>query len=136
MAYRVTFAMNLFNGPRDRVSSHKALNVLLAALTQIDIDYLKDNPRTPLLYQAGIRYIEEVPGSEDWRDIPTCLADRQADCEDLACWRSAEVFVRHRIRAVPIFGFRTLSNGTVVYHIRVQYPNGHIEDPSRILGMR
>lgn len=134
--YRICFAIDLFNGERDRAASHKVLNILLKALVDTDIEYLKDNPQTPSIYQSGVRYVEETPGIEDWRDIPTCLRIRQGDCEDLACWRVAELKVRQGIDAVPIFGFRTLSNGDVVYHIRVQYPNGQIEDPSRILGMR
>ena len=136
MAYRICFAVDLFNGPQDRVESHKVLNVLLNTLVQIDTLYLLSHPETPSIYQSGVRYVEEPPGLEDWRDIPTCLRERVADCEDLACWLAAEANVRSGIKAVPIFGFRTLSNGNVVYHIRVQYPNGHIEDPSRVLGMR
>ena len=134
--YRICFAIDLFNGPRDRAASHKVLNILLNALVDTDIEYLKDNPQTLSIYQSGVRYVEEPPGVEDWRDIPTCLRERTGDCEDLTCWRVAELRVRHGIHAVPIFGFRTLSNGDVVYHIRVQYPNGQIEDPSRILGMK
>lgn len=133
--YRICFAIDLFNGPRDRIASHKVLNILLKALVDIDVEYLKDNPQTPSIYQSGVRYVEEPAGIEDWRDIPTCLREREGDCEDFSCWRVAELR-RQGIAAVPIFGFRTLSNGDVVYHIRVQYPDGKIEDPSKILGMR
>ena len=142
MTYRITFALGLFNGPADRAESHKALNILLAALTKIDIEYLRDHPETPDIYKSGVRYVEELSGLEDWQDIPTCLVTRRGDCEDLACWRAAELNVRHGIKAYPIYGFRTLPNGNVVYHIRIQYPAvggtgpGRIEDPSRMLGMR
>ena len=134
--YRISFVTDLFNGVEDREESHQVLNILLNALTQIDMQYLRNHPQTPIIYQSGVRYVEEPPGLEDWRDIPTCLRERQGDCEELACWRAAELNVRQGIAAFPIFGFRTLSNGNVVYHIRVQYPNGYIDDPSRVLGMR
>ena len=133
--YRISFVTDLFNGPQDREESHQVLNIVLNALVQMDMVHLRNHPQTPSLYQSGVRYVEEPPGMEDWRDIPTCLRERQADCEDLACWRAAELNVRQGIAAIPIFGFRNV-NGNIVYHVRVQYPNGHIEDPSRILGMR
>ena len=134
--YRITFVTDLFNGPVDRAESHQVLEILLNALFQIDMAYLRNHPNTPRIYQAGVRYQEEVAPQEDWRDIPTCLRERTLDCEEAACWRAAELNVRDGIKAVPIYSFRTLPNGDVVYHIRVQYPNGQIEDPSRVLGMR
>ena len=78
--YRICFAIDLFNGPRDREASHKVLNILLKALVDTDIEYLKDNPQTPSIYQSGVRYVEEQEGIEDWRDIPTCLRVKQGDC--------------------------------------------------------
>lgn len=82
--YRICFAIDLFNGPRDREASHKVLNILLKALVDTDIEYLKDNPQTPSIYQSGVRYVEEQSGVEDWRDIPTCLRIRQGDCLPLS----------------------------------------------------
>lgn len=138
MTYKITYEVDIFNGSGDQVDSEIFIRDALSLLMQRDITFLKNHPNTPMLYRSGIRYHEEPRGEENWRDIPTCLSEGDrgnSDCEDLACWRAAEVNVRYGIRATPIFSHRTLSNGDVVYHIRVKYPNGHIEDPSRVLGM-
>lgn len=58
------------------------------------------------------------------------------NCEDLACWRAAELRVRHNIMAEPTFIWKLRANGGYLYHILVKYPDGRIEDPSRTLGMR
>lgn len=134
--YRITFVLDLFKGPHEQELSHKALNILLLALMHVDIEYLKANPETPMLYESGVRYEEEPPGQEDWQDIPTTLKMRVGDCEDLACWRAAEYRVRHGIMATPIFTHKRRPNGGYLYHILVKLPDGRIEDPSRRLGMR
>lgn len=134
--YRITFVINLFKGEHDRPLSHETLRTLLFALMRADELYLRTHPDTPLLYQSGVRYQEEPPGQEDWQDIPTCLQLKIGDCEDLACWRAAELRVRYGIQAVPTFIWKKRSNGGYLYHILVKYPDGRIEDPSRTLGMR
>lgn len=136
MGYRITFALDLFNGPHEKELSHATLRTLLMALMYTDMLYLRANPNTPELYKSGVRYEEEPPGQEDWQDIPTCLRLRTGDCEDLACWRAAEYQVRHGIKAVPTFTSQLRPNGSYLYHITVQLPDGRIEDPSRKLGMR
>jgi hypothetical protein len=138
VTYSITYQVDLFNGAADLTDSESFIRDALYLLLSRDITFLKSHPNAPMLYRTGLRYREEPRGEENWRDIPTCLreGDRgNPDCEDLSCWRAAEVNVRYGILAVPIFSHRTLANGDVVYHIRVQYPNGHIEDPSRVLGM-
>ena len=89
-----------------------------------------------MLYDSGVRYMEEPPGQEDWQDIPTCLKMRAGDCEDLAWWRVAELRVRYGIQAQPTFKCMQRPNGGMLYHIQVQLPDGRKEDPSRVLGMR
>jgi hypothetical protein len=79
--------------------------------------------------------MREPPGREDWQDIPETIRRGDGDCEDLACWRAAELNVKQGIRAFPTFRWRVRGTGTL-YHILVQYPNGQIEDPSRMLGMK
>lgn len=141
MAYRLRFVTDLFRSESDMADSEALIHDALILLTKVNIRYLHANPNTPLIYQSGVRYLEEPPGEENWRDIPTCLNERNGDCEDLACWRAAEVNFRYKIPAYPIFTHRVLDNGTLMYHIRVFYPKsqmfpeGHYEDPSRILGM-
>jgi hypothetical protein len=128
--------IDLFKGPEEQKLSHQALGILLRALYLIDCLYLKAHPEVPPLYESGVRYEEEPIGQEDWQDIPTSLKLGVADCEDLACWRAAELTVRHGIQAVPTFTWKVRPNGGYLYHIQVKYPDGSIEDPSRRLGMR
>jgi len=135
MPYRITYALDLFNGPKERELSHATLNVMLEALTKIDVLYLLRHPETPSIYKAGVKYMEEPPGQEDWQDIPTTISMGIGDCEDVACWRTAELIVRG-IPAKAIFKEQRRADGGYLFHILVQHPNGYLEDPSRILGMR
>jgi hypothetical protein len=131
-----------------------ALNVLTAA----NIAWLWAHPETPLLYESGIRYSEEPPGVDEWLDIPECLFRHRRglpiDCEDLACWRVAELRVRygehdatHEVTVADLPDSRT---GDIVttFHIAVRRGAAaglvwdgtqwvhRIEDPSRRLGMK
>jgi len=133
--YRATFVLDLFHGDADREISNEAMNHMLMALVAIDKDYLRKFPNTPLIYESGVRYVEEPPGQDDWQDIPTTLDAGNGDCEDLACWRCAELQVRFGIHAMPFYHWREGTDGSLTFHIQVQYPNGKIEDPSCILGM-
>ena len=117
------------------------LEHLLEALTAANVAYLLIHPHTPNLYESGVRYEEEPPGRDEWQDIPDTIARRTGDCEDLACWRVAELRVRrgekramHGVTVSEIPG----ADGKPVttFHIRVVHDNRSIEDPSRILGMK
>ncbi len=134
--YRITFVLSLFNGEQDRPLSHASLKTLLMALMHIDVLYLREHKNTPKIFEAGVKYAEEPPGQEDWQDIPTTLKLGWGDCEDLACWRAAELRERFGILAEPTFIWKLRPNGGYLYHILVRYPDGRIEDPSRTLGMR
>mgnify|MGYP003437480107 FL=1 len=114
-------------------NGQKTLNHLLTCLYSIDIDFLRSFPNTPKLYDSGIRYKEEPLGQERWNDIPTVMSRGIGDCEDLACWRSAEL-VMQGIAAVPKWLLREVGQFRI-YHIVVLHPNGVIEDPSYKLGM-
>lgn len=137
---RITFVLGLFNGDHDRDLSHDTLRVLLQALFLTDCLYLRDHPDTPDLYDSGVRYQDEPPGAEDWNDISTVLRLGFSDCEDLACWRAAELKMKHGVDAHPDFSYQVkqASDGSALYlyHIFVRLPDGSAEDPSRILGMR
>lgn len=140
--YRITFALDLFNGTADRQLSRDTLDIMLRNLLEIDMLYLRYHPDTPSLYDSGVRYMEEPPGQEDWQDIPTTLGLGIGDCEDVSCWRAAELRVRNGIDARPVFREQRRANGSYLYHIVValppdaKNPQGSVEDPSRILGMR
>ena len=71
-----------------------ALVHLLEGLSAVSEARLREHPEAPWLYQSGVRYGEEPPGQDDWQDIPETLALRWGDCEDLACWRIAELRTR------------------------------------------
>lgn len=143
---RVVFHVSLFEGgganqsKAQIMADHEGLHTLLHALTQIDIDYLASHQQTPKLYdlhsQGLFRYQAEPEGEEDWLDIPSAIRQGWGDCEDIACWRVAELNVRYGFPATPTFVWLPMSNGGNLYHIQVQYPNGITEDPCRKVGMR
>lgn len=126
----------------------------LNAVTAANVMYLKRHPRTPLIYQSGVKWRREnipVVASFDepnpnvhwkdcrfieiWKDIPAILRDGADDCEGMTCWRAAELRVRfNRPMARPILRVRNRPNGSRLFHIVVGDGEAR-EDPSRILGM-
>lgn len=133
---KITFDVRLFVDEHNDVArSRKALASLLEALTKINVGWLISNPQTPYLYESGVLYEHEVPGRENWQDVPTTLLNGVGDCEDLACWRAAELRAVAGINAKPFLKFTRGPDGMNLYHVVVQLPNGMYEDPSRSLGM-
>ena len=96
MSYRITFVTDLFKGGEEQALSHEVLAILLNALYLSDCAILRARPNIPRLYDTatGVRYQREPRGQEDWKDIPSIIRDHHGDCEDLACWRAAELTVR------------------------------------------
>ena len=135
MMQPILFKVRLFAGPGDRPRSQTALLWLLEALCKVNQGHLEQKPYPPL-YKAGVRYRRE-DGTEEWMDIPTILASGFGDCEDLACWRVAELRLQG-IKASPYARFK-LIEGVHHYHALVKRygPNGRtwLEDPSKKLGM-
>ena len=137
---KIRFLIDLFDGDQELDLSHRVLTLMLHALTIIDMRYLVQNPDTPPLYEMGVRYEYEPEGREDWQDVPTNWARKEADCEDLACHRAAELRVQGH-KAWPVFTSKRRPNGSFLYHIIVARKNDAgiyvpAEDPSKILGMR
>ena len=132
-----------FSSETDRARGERAALRLLQALVDINVDYLLHNPTTPLLYQSGVRYQEQAydVGQEDWHEIPAALLAKKTDCKVLAAWRCAELRVRG-VAAVPYLLRQSTPVREAVgipdfgYHVVVQWPDGRIEDPSKILGMK
>ena len=130
------------------------LQILLEALTQINEHQIRAaraaGVRLPPLYESGVRYREEAPGQEDWPDIPTILANGWGDCEDLVGYRAAELRDAG-IDADPVLKWQFIprelmiakgypkkhvpKRGVWLVHCLVRYPDGTIEDPSKLLGM-
>lgn len=135
---RITFSLGSFPCVTaiDKKHAHTSIAYALRALTEIDCAILRAHPETPSLYASGVRYEEEPPGEEDWADIPTARKLGWGDCEDLACWRAAELQLRSGVKAWPMFLWRGRPRGGMLYHIQVRYPDGRVEDPSRRLGMK
>jgi hypothetical protein len=108
------------------------------------------NTVIPQLYASGVYYAEEAPGREDWLDAPAVLRQGFADCEDLAAYRAAELRVAG-FDVEPVIKWQWIprelmirqgypadklpSKGVWLVHCCVRWPDGRIEDPSRILGM-
>lgn len=110
------------------VAGKNDLRICAEALISLDRAYLRAHPRTPSLYQAGVRYHVEEDGRENWLAIPYILARGMGDCEDLACWRVAE------LREKGIYAIPRFTKKGHLWHVTV-FNDGQIEDPSRKLGM-
>jgi hypothetical protein len=118
-----------------------ALSLLLDSLTRWNVETMclakAAGFRIPPLYSGIVRYIEEDYTSEhpeDWLDWIEVLRQGGGDCEDLACYRAAELRVSGET-ARAMFHRRPLRDGRTLFHIFVQRGSGALEDPSRILGM-
>lgn len=105
------------------------LTAAAEALTAMNYVLMSREPDSyPPLYESGVRYRREEPGREDWLTADAILAQGYADCEDLAGYRAAEL----RREGIPARVLvRPTRRGS--YHAVVVYPDGDIEDPSRIL---
>lgn len=132
--YRPTYELACFSAVSEE-EKILILKAMLEALVLANVFYLQRRPATPPLYGAGVPYVAEPPGRDNWQDIPRTLALREGDCEDLATWRIAELRVRENENALPHVTAKKIGDFTL-YHILVKRGDGSIEDPSRILGMR
>lgn len=57
------------------------------------------------------------------------------NCEDLACYRVAELRENEKVKAKPYAKWRRGPEGNYHYHALVWLPDGRLEDPSLVLGM-
>lgn len=96
--------------------------------------------RFPRLYtmarKGRVRYEREREEGEEFADALTVLGRGWGDCDDLICWRIAElreagenatVIIYARPRANPDDGWKM--------HCQLRRANGRIEDPSRFMGL-
>jgi hypothetical protein len=107
------------------------VTVLVRALTALNMLYLRAHPRAPLMHKSGVVYQTQPGGCERFKTVPAILAAGNADCDQLAPWRAAELRVRYGIRAMP--EVRRMSKN--LWHVYVRYPDGRVEDVSARLGM-
>jgi hypothetical protein len=127
----LVFRLNLFGRPSQAKRSRRSLLYLMESLVCHNVLWLLAHPSTPKIYQADVIYIEEV--GEIWKDIPHIIVDRDGDCEDLACWRVAELRLAG-INARPYIKWRIVG-GQDRMHALCLWPDGRVEDPSKALGM-
>lgn len=137
MLRRILFDLNLFEDESARDLSQKGVLGFLQALTYWNQLYLRLHPDTPLIYQSGIEY--KIPeqyegGIEHFRDIGRIIDNGGGDCDNVACWRAAELR-EMGIDARPFITWRKRADGGTTYHVVVLYGNGTHEDPSLLLGM-
>lgn len=115
----------------------------------------------PPLYASGVRYKEDPPGQENWKDVLAVLADGHGDCDRLVAWRVAELRAAG-YQADPVIKWRQIPKDVMVglghpahmvppegismVHVCVGLPgwrqyahlyedNPLVEDPSKRLGM-
>lgn len=119
--------------------SRESLSALLSCLFTLDVIYLRTHPRTPALYESGVRYRRERDVAEElhhqeerWRTVPAVLQGGHGDCEDLSCFRAAELVVSGEDVAARPYPKPIIPG---VWHIVVLRGDGSFEDPSRALGM-
>lgn len=123
----------------NRHYSQKAVLLMLEGMVSVNRLWLRLNPNTPKLYNSGAVYMRETV--EEWRDIPTILLNRGGDCEDLGCYRVAELR-NEGVWCQPFLKWRRYGNFWL-YHVQVAHMEtrkgraciARIEDPSRVLGM-
>lgn len=108
------------------------LNTLVRALCELNARYLRLNPMTPTLKQAGVKYIAQDVGCERLLLIPQVLRQGGGDCDQLAPARAAELQVHHGIQAWP----EVIQISEHLYHVFVRHPSGRAEDISAHLGMK
>lgn len=118
-----------------------ALSLLLSALTAWNVATMRRARAAglvvPPLYAGHLQYIEEDYRSihpEDWLDWLEVNLQGGGDCEDLACYRAAELQLAGE-SARPVFHRRAMRDGRTMFHIFVERGDGSLEDPSRLLGM-
>lgn len=115
------------------------LRFFLGRLVDIDV-YLIRKRRLPPLYQSGVRYVAETEDFrsrnpvEDWQAADEVVRTGEGDCEDLACYRCAE------LRLQGVDAHPRLTRHGRIWHVTVLIARKHaadvIEDPSRRLGMK
>lgn len=84
----------------------------------------------PFIYESGVRYKREA--RDVWRHALDIVNTGNADCEDLASWRVAELHLTGEDPNAHVYVYRS---GPKSYHAVVGRGNGTIEDPSYLLGM-
>ena len=126
---KIEFRTQMFRGDWDQVWSQRRMLWMMEALVRVNQTHLQEFEafkkrglvahNYPSVYRAGLHY-ETEKGTEVWPDIPSLLQGTMGegiypgtwgDCEDLACYRTAE------LRELPWHYERpsTFTKGTTEY---------------------
>jgi hypothetical protein len=106
---KIEFRTQMFRGDWDQVWSQRRMLWMMEALCRVNQTHLQEfeafkrrglvKNNYPPVYRSGLHY-ETEKGTEIWPDIPSCLQGTMGpgvypgpwcDCEDLACYRVAEM---------------------------------------------
>lgn len=109
------------------LATPEALRSLLSGLVRESEAQMRAGSIPPL-YRSGVVYRREPRGVEVWQTAAVTARLGRGDCEDLAIYRAAEL--RRAGVAAEAVVVRTRTRGQL--HALVRYPDGAIEDPSRI----
>ena len=110
-------------------SSRGTLGALSKGLVALNREMLRREPLPPLYSRAaGVRYKPEGKGRERWQNAHEVFGAGVGDCEDLACWRVAELQNAGEPALVKI-----VRTGPRRFHAVVLRGDGTYEDPSKIL---
>lgn len=111
------------------------LRGLVESLVSVNRAYLRHFVLAPSLYAAGVRYVREEFGGDEWQDAARILETRAASSPDLVAYRVAELREREgEPDAGPLITSITAPNGATLWHVSVIRSSGQIEDPAQILG--
>lgn len=112
----------------------EGVRIMLAALCTANVFVMSQLAAAgrplPQLYRSGVVYRRQA-GPERFRLAPDVYARRGGDCDQLCCWRVAELRLAGETgaRAIP-----KVINPKLI-HVVVRRADGSIEDPSKRLGM-
>ena len=146
--------------PDDSADAHFApLQIALEGLCKINEWHIARSLRQAVkglgvpivpLSASGVYYKEDPEGNEDWSDVYRTLKRGHGDCKKLVAWRVAELRC-NGTPCEPVIKWQWLpkaianelgysnrfvnGDGLWMVHCQVRFHDGHIEDPSKILGM-
>lgn len=109
--------------------TRESLSAALEGLTALAVQEIASGKVPRPLYESAVKYRRESP--DIWSPPSRVLARGYGDCEDLACWRAAEL----QLAGVPARAEARRASRRM-WHVIVRHPDGTEEDPSKQLGMK
>lgn len=117
----------------DVAGNPRRLKALLEGLVMLNLETMAEADARgiplPPLYDAGVKY-ERERGTEHWQPADELVKSGAGDCEDLSCYRVAEL---RRLGESSAFVDVVPAQRRGSYHAIVRRATGEVEDPSVIL---